>query len=67
MAIELLKDVVARWETDDYDYENDFDHECSEYCDHDCECDICNWCDCCNERFINCSCDHNPGGYCDVD
>jgi len=65
--MELLKDVVARWQTNaecnDCGYDHDVDDECQhgDYCD----CNDCIYCDCCSNSLNDCRCDHASGDYCD--
>ena len=66
--MELLKDVVARWQftSDECDMcrnEHDLDEDCphSEYCD----CDWCLDCACCGDVMADCTCDHARGDWCD--
>ena len=68
-TILLLKDVVAARQArmNGYDYEDE-DHECGSYCDHDCECDVCYWCECCDRGYYtDCSCNHSYGEWCPED
>ena len=60
--VELLKDVVARWQDNGY---LDDEHYCESDCEHDCDCDVCRWCDCCNENLQDCRCGHSWGEYCE--
>jgi len=59
MAVELLKDVVARWSVNYV--ENDDDDSCSDGC----ECEDCLWCSCCEENYNSCRCRHPYGDWCD--
>lgn len=63
--VELIKDVVARWNTTSDDDYYDDEHDCDGECDHDCDCDVCRWCECCDETYNSCYCDHPYGDWCE--
>lgn len=78
--MELLRDVVNRRERDNGDRhrssrdpwnydDHDSDCECDNCYDSshtdDCDCDDCLICVCCDNRFVDCSCLHNSGNYCE--